>query len=43
VEQFQPLGFTSAIYVPKTMAQAAAVKVMTPGGTVGTVTPWLRT
>jgi hypothetical protein len=37
----QGLGFTSAMYSPKSMKRAAAVKVRTAGGVVGTVTPWL--
>jgi len=39
----QGLGFTSAIYCPKTMAQAAGVKLRTVGGVSGTVIPWVRT
>jgi hypothetical protein len=37
----QGLGFTSAMYCPKLMKRAAAVKVRAVGGVVGTVTPWL--
>lgn len=36
----QPLGFTSALYLPKTMQSAAAVIVRTTGGVVGTITPF---
>lgn len=43
LETWQTLGFTHAVYCPKTMRRAAAVKVMTPNGTVGTVTPWVVT
>lgn len=36
----QHLGFTSAVYVPKAMAQAAGIKVRAVAGATGTVTPW---
>lgn len=42
LENWQALGFTSAIYCPRLMSEAGAVKVMSAPGTVGTVTPWLR-
>lgn len=42
-EQQQPLGFESQIYTPRTMFQAAGVKIRTIGGVSGTVTPWHRT
>jgi hypothetical protein len=38
----QLLGFTSAVYSPKAMTQAAGVKLRAIGGLVGTITPWLR-
>jgi hypothetical protein len=37
----QSLGFTSAIYVPRSMYLAAGVKMRTVGGVSGTVTPWV--
>jgi len=40
-EEFpQNLGFESAVYCPKAMQSAAAVKVRTKPGIVGTITPW---
>jgi hypothetical protein len=36
----QTLGFTEAIYCPKQMSHASAVKIRTVGGIVGTVTPF---
>ena len=42
-EGWQSLGFVSAVYCCRSMAQAAAVKIMSANGTVGTVTPWTRT
>lgn len=39
-EGWQALGPTSAIYCPRTMSVAGSVKVMTPVGTTGTITPW---
>jgi hypothetical protein len=39
----QNLGFTFAIYTPKQMARASAVKIRTVGGVTGTVTPWTIT
>lgn len=41
-EASQSLGFTSALYTPRTMFQAAGVKLRTVGGVSGTVTPWTR-
>jgi hypothetical protein len=43
IEGWQGLGFPDAIYCPRHMEHAAAVKIMTPGGTEGTVTPWVVT
>jgi hypothetical protein len=40
-EYIQSLGFTSAVYCPKLMTRAAAVKVRTAPGVVGTITPWV--
>ena len=40
-EQWQDINFTSAVYSCKSMKRAAAVKIRTASGTVGTVTPWL--
>jgi hypothetical protein len=37
----QTLGFTEAVYLPKAMAHAGAVKIRTVGGIVGTVTPFV--
>jgi len=42
-EAAQSLGFESAIYTPRTMFQAAGVKLRTIGGVSGLVTPWHRT
>lgn len=42
LETWQSLGFVSAVYCCRQMTVAAAVKVMSANGTVGTVTPWLR-
>jgi len=42
-ELAQPLGFTSAVYCPKTMAHAASVKLRTSVDVTGTVTPWIVT
>ena len=39
----QGLGFTSAVYCPKSMKRAAGVKVRTAVDVVGTVTPWITT
>ncbi len=39
----QTLGFTQAVYVPKTMTQAQAAKVRVIPGVSGTITPWTRT
>lgn len=41
-EGWQSLGFVSAVYCCRSMSVAAAVKIMSANGTVGTVTPWLR-
>jgi hypothetical protein len=40
VENWQALGFQEAVYVPRMMAHASAVKLFTPGGTEGTIRPW---
>jgi hypothetical protein len=37
----QSLGFTTALYVPRSMYLAAGVKMRTVGGVTGTVTPWV--
>lgn len=42
-EPSQTLGFTSAVYSPKSMVKAAGVKLRFVGGVSGTVTPWLIT
>lgn len=42
-ELAQSLGFTSAIYTPKTMVRAAGVKLRAIGGVSGTVVPWIKT
>jgi hypothetical protein len=42
LEGYQALGFTSAIYTPRSLVRAEGVKVMSAPGTAGTVTPWLR-
>jgi hypothetical protein len=42
-EFWQGLGFTSSVYCPKVMRQAAGVKVRTSADLVGTVTPWTIT
>lgn len=39
-ELAQTLGFTSAIFLPKTMTEAASCLVRTVGGVVGTLTPF---
>lgn len=39
-EAFQPLGFQSAVYVPKTMAEAGSCKLHLGRGPRGTITPW---
>lgn len=36
----QLLGFASAVYCPKSMTQAASVKLRVTPGVTGTVTPW---
>jgi hypothetical protein len=43
VEQWQALGFESAIYTPKTMARAAGFRLFTGRGAAGTITPWTIT
>lgn len=40
VETYQALGFTQAIYTPRYLKRAAAVKIMTPAGTAGSVRAW---
>lgn len=40
LEPWQYLGFRSAIYTPKSMAHASAVRFQTLAGAAGTVTPW---
>jgi len=40
-EPFQGLSFALAVYTPKSMAEAAGVKVRAGSGVAGTVTPWL--
>lgn len=42
-EPSQSLGFTSAVYSPKSMVKAAGVKLRFVGGVSGTVTPWVIT
>jgi hypothetical protein len=42
-EGFQPLGFISAVYCPRTIKRAGAVKLMSSHGLTGTVTPWTIT
>jgi hypothetical protein len=42
-EWFQALGFTDALYTPRLMSRAAAVKIRTAPGLVGTVQPWTIT
>jgi hypothetical protein len=42
-ENFQPIGFVSAVYCPRSIKRAGAVKVMTGHGLTGTVTPWTIT
>jgi hypothetical protein len=42
-EGFQPIGFTSAVYCPRSMKRAAAVKMKVGHGLTGTVTPWTIT
>ena len=37
----QSLGFTTAVYTPKSMALAAGLKLRSVGGVAGTVTPWV--
>lgn len=40
-EEFpQTLGFTSAVYLPKSMAHAAGLVLRTTGGVTGTITPF---
>lgn len=41
VEQFQPLGFTDALYCCLAMTEAASVVVRADPSVVGTVTPWV--
>ena len=40
-EGFQPIGFVSAVYCPRSMKHAEAVKLKCGHGLTGTVTPWL--
>lgn len=42
-EGFQPIGFVSAVYCPRSMKQASAVKLKCGHGLTGTVTPWTIT
>jgi len=42
-ETFQLMGFTSALYCPRSMVSAASVEFRYKSGIVGTVTPWTRT
>jgi len=42
-ELSQVLGFTEAVYCPRTMRHAAGVKLRTAVGVEGTVTPWTLT
>jgi hypothetical protein len=42
-ENYQALSFEEAIYTPKSMLQAAAVKVRAGSGVTGTITPWVKT
>lgn len=39
-EHWQPLGFSKAMYVPKTMHEAASCKLHLGRGPQGTITPW---
>lgn len=39
-EHWQPLGFSSSFYVPKTMVEAASCKLHLGHGPKGTITPW---
>lgn len=42
-EEFpQQLGFTNAVYCPKTMEHAAGLVLRATGGVTGTITPWQR-
>ena len=42
-ESFQPIGFVSAVYCPRSMKRAGAVKMKVGHGLTGTVTPWTIT
>ncbi len=42
-ESHQALNFTSQVYCPRLMAQAASCKVRVSAGVTGTVRPWLLT
>lgn len=42
VEPTQGLGWTQALYCPRTMTRAASALVKAKGGAGGTVTPWVR-
>jgi hypothetical protein len=42
-EPFQVLGFSNAIFCPKSMARAAGCKLRLLAGVVGTAIPWTRT
>ena len=41
VEQFQPLGFTDALYCCREMTEAASVVVRADPSVSGTITPWV--
>jgi hypothetical protein len=40
VETYQALSFQNAIYTPRTMTRASAVKLMCPAGTAGSIRAW---
>ena len=42
-EGYQALGFVSAVYCPRSIQRAAAVKVKAGHGLAGTITPWTIT
>ena len=39
-EAYQALNFASAVYCPRTMKRASALKLFSSHGLTGTVTPW---
>jgi len=42
IEQYQVVAFTSGVYTPLHMQNAAGVLIRTAAGTTGTATPWSR-